>query len=74
MGDLGKKGWGTLAQGNTYSGGYDSCSGYNTGGYGQMSGDSYQSPGEKSSLMSASSSSQGGKTEDWRWGSQNNSR
>jgi len=75
VGDLGRKGWGQISQSNSFSsGGYDSCTGYNAGGYGQMPGDSYQSPGEKSSLMSGASGAQGGNNEDWRWGSQNNSK
>lgn len=74
MGDLGKKGWGSLSQSNSFSSGYDACSGYNSGGYGQMPGDNYQSPGEKSSLMSGGSG-QGGNGDDARsWSSQNNSK
>lgn len=74
VGDMGRKGWGTISQSNSFSsGGYETSTGYNCGGYDQMSGDSYQTPGEKSSLMNSPAGTQGG-SDDWRWGSQNNSK
>lgn len=47
MGELGRKGWKEISN----TGGTSSND--NAGGYGQVGGGTYQSPGERSSLMSS---------------------
>ncbi|KRT79904.1 hypothetical protein AMK59_7872, partial [Oryctes borbonicus] len=65
MSDLGKKGW-TSITGTTGSAGD-----YHAGGYGQVGGDNYQSPGERSSLVSAGNSYN---NDDWSCSSQQGSK
>ncbi|KAF5303713.1 hypothetical protein FQR65_LT00857 [Abscondita terminalis] len=67
MGELGRKGWHEVTGGNTNRADYQS------GGYGQVGGDNYQSPGEKSSLVNSGSGSGRG-DEDWSWTSQQGSK
>ncbi|XP_022904784.1 ADP-ribosylation factor GTPase-activating protein 1 isoform X2 [Onthophagus taurus] len=61
MSDLGKKGWNTVTSTTNNPGDYHS------GGYGQVGGDNYQSPGERSSLVSGGHSYN---NDDWSCSSQ----
>lgn len=45
MGELGRRGWKEISGSTTATG--------DCGGYGQVGGNTYQSPGERSSLMSS---------------------
>lgn len=65
MGELGRKGWQEVA-------GSNSTPGYEPGGYGQVSGENYHSPGERSSLVSSGNGY--GREEDWSTGSQQGSK
>ncbi|XP_019766534.1 ADP-ribosylation factor GTPase-activating protein 1 isoform X2 [Dendroctonus ponderosae] len=65
MGELGRKGWKEM-------GGTNATPGYQSGGYGQMSGENYHSPGERSSLVSSGNGH--GREEDWSTGSQQGSK
>lgn len=65
MSDLGKKGW------NSVAGASGSAGDYHSGGYGQVGGDNYQSPGERSSLVSAGNSYN---NDDWSCSSQQGSK
>ncbi|KAF5302675.1 hypothetical protein FQA39_LY10171 [Lamprigera yunnana] len=67
MGELGRRGWQEVT-----GVGNNRCD-YQSGGYGQVGGDNYQSPGEKSSLVNSGSSSGRG-DEDWSWTSQQGSK
>lgn len=67
VGEYGRKGWQEVT-GN--SGGR---SDYQSGGYGQVGGDNYHSPGERSSLVNSGSGSGKG-DEDWSWTSQQGSK
>ncbi|XP_017783545.1 PREDICTED: ADP-ribosylation factor GTPase-activating protein 1 isoform X2 [Nicrophorus vespilloides] len=70
MGDLGRKGWSQVSGTNAPGGDF------NTGGYGQVGGDNYQSPGEKSYLVSGNGG--GGNSfsqqDDWSYSSQQGSK
>ncbi|KAK9695954.1 putative GTPase activating protein for Arf [Popillia japonica] len=65
MSDLGRKGWSSVT-GTTGSSGD-----YHSGGYGQVGGDNYQSPGERSSLVSTGNSYN---NDDWSCSSQQGSK
>ena len=65
MGELGRKGWKEV-------GGSNGPSDYNSGGYGQVGGENYHSPGERSSLVSSGNGY--GREEDWSTGSQQGSK
>ncbi|KAK4877331.1 hypothetical protein RN001_009837 [Aquatica leii] len=67
MGELGRRGWQEVTGSST------NRSDYQSGGYGQVGGDNYQSPGEKSSLVNSGSGSGRG-DEDWSWTSQQGSK
>lgn len=67
MGELGRRGWQEVTGNNTNRPSYDQS------GYGQVGGDNYQSPGEKSSLVNSGSGSGKG-DEDWSWTSQQGSK
>lgn len=69
MGELGRRGWQEVTGNNSSR----SNSDYHSGGYGQVGGDNYQSPGEKSSLVNSGSGSGRG-DEDWSWTSQQGSK
>lgn len=64
MGELGRRGWKEIA-GNTAGTG-------DAGGYGQVGGDTYQSPGERSSLMSSNNGYN--REENWSCSSQQGSK
>lgn len=72
--ELGKKGWRDLSTSNSFSGGYDNCTGYNASNYGHSTGEGYQTAGEKSSLMSGNGPSQMQNDEDWKWGNNPNAK
>lgn len=65
MGELGRKGWKEM-------GGTTSTPDYQTGGYGQVSGENYHSPGERSSLVGSGNGY--GREDDWSTGSQQGSK
>ncbi|KAL1516879.1 hypothetical protein ABEB36_000717 [Hypothenemus hampei] len=65
MGELGRKGWKEI-------GGNTSAPGYQSGDYGQVSGENYHSPGERSSLVSSGNGY--GREDDWSTGSQQGSK
>ncbi|KAF7265967.1 hypothetical protein GWI33_020704 [Rhynchophorus ferrugineus] len=65
MGELGRKGWKEMSGNNT-------SSDYHSGGYGQVGGENYHSPGEKSSLVSSGNGY--GREDDWSIGSQQGSK
>ncbi|CAG9763257.1 unnamed protein product [Ceutorhynchus assimilis] len=64
MGELGRKGWKEMG-GTTAS-----PPGYQSGGYGQVGGENYHSPGERSSLVGSGN----GFGDDWSTGSQQGSK
>lgn len=64
MGELGRRGWKEIS--GTTAGTGD------TGGYGQVGGGTYQSPGERSSLMSSNSGYN--REENWSCSSQQGSK
>lgn len=66
MTDLGRRGWKEVVGTNTASSGD-----YHSGGYGQVGGDNYSSPGERSSLVG---SGNGYKDDDWSCSSQQGSK
>lgn len=67
MSDLGKKGWKEV-MGGPSGGGND----FHSGGYGQVGGDNYISPGERSSLVSGGNGYN--KEDDWSCSSQQGSK
>lgn len=67
VGEFGRKGW------QEVTGNGSNRSDYQSGGYGQVGGDNYHSPGERSSLVNSGSGSGKG-DEDWSWTSQQGSK
>ncbi|XP_060519512.1 ADP-ribosylation factor GTPase-activating protein 1 isoform X2 [Cylas formicarius] len=65
MSELGRKGWKEV-------GGANSASDYQSGSYGQVVGDNYHSPGERSSLVSSSNGYS--REDDWSCNSQHGSK
>ncbi|XP_030753750.1 ADP-ribosylation factor GTPase-activating protein 1 [Sitophilus oryzae] len=65
MGELGRKGWKEVS-------GTNSGSDYHSGGYGQVGGENYHSPGEKSSLVSSGNGY--GREDEWSIESQQGSK
>ncbi|KAJ8941040.1 hypothetical protein NQ318_015516 [Aromia moschata] len=65
MGELGRKGWKEI-------GGTVNPNDYQSGGYGQMTGENYHSPGEKSSLVGSGNGCV--RDEDWSCSSQQGSK
>ncbi|XP_044258023.1 ADP-ribosylation factor GTPase-activating protein 1 isoform X2 [Tribolium madens] len=65
MGELGRKGWREVS-------GSGSAGDYHSGGYGQVGGENYHSPGEKSSLVSSGNGYV--RDEDWSCSSQQGSK
>lgn len=64
MGELGRRGWKEISGGTSGTG--------DTGGYGQVGGSIYQSPGERSSLMSSGNGYN--REENWSCSSQQGSK
>lgn len=65
VGDLSRRGWKEVTGVNSPTSG-------DSGGYGQMGGDSYQFPGEHSSLVNGGNSY--GREDDWSCSSQQGSK
>lgn len=63
MSDLGRRGWKEVVGGNA---------GGDSGGYGQVQGDNYLSPGERSSLVSSGNGYS--REDDWSCSSQQGSK
>ncbi|XP_066256522.1 ADP-ribosylation factor GTPase-activating protein 1 isoform X1 [Euwallacea similis] len=63
MGELGRRGWKEVSGTNSQPG---------SGGYGQVGGENYHSPGERSSLVSSGNGY--GREDDWSTGSQQGSK
>lgn len=64
MGELGKRSWKEVTGGVNSTG--------DSGGYGQVGGDTYQSPGERSSLVSGGNGYN--REDDWSCSSQQGSK
>lgn len=65
MGELGRKGWKEVS-------GSSNTADYQSGGYGQVSGENFHSPGERSSLVGSANGF--GREDDWSTGSQQGSK